>query len=170
MRACSWGFTYRGRWADVKASSTQADQRIQKGREMQIQPKKETILEDGWYPFTIGETEEKDTKFGERFMIPFELEADDGVVEVTAFISYSDHPKSNMVKWGKALFGDRAFDTDEFQGQTGEAFVEEGEDSEGQPKNFIRKVRQSKKGAAKNGKGKKEEVTLDESDFDDIPL
>ena len=104
-------------------------------------------------------------------MIPFELEADGGVVEVTAFISYSDHPKSNMVKWGKALFGDRAFDTDEFEGQTGEAFVEEGEDSEGQPKNFIRKVRPAK--PAKNGKppkGKKEDIQIDESDFEDLPL
>jgi hypothetical protein len=140
---------------------------------MKINPKAETILEDGWYPATIGEVEEKDTKFGERLMVPFDVDpGDDTVVDITAFISFSDHPKSNVVKWGKALFGDRAFDTDEFTGLNCEVFVEEGEDADGQPKNFIRKVRPPKAATA-NGKAKEkgaDDVDLNEADFDEIPF
>lgn len=136
---------------------------------VQINPKAEIIIEDGWYPFSIEGVEEKETQFGEKLMLPFMVDAgaDEGVVEITAFISYSDHPKSNVVKWGKALFGERPFDTDEFEGASGEAFVEEGEDKEGQPKNFIRKVRKGKKGKAK---AKPSEAEVDESDFEEIPL
>jgi hypothetical protein len=47
-------------------------------------------------------------------------------------------------------------------------FVEEGEDSEGSPKNFIRKLRPTKKG---KGKPKQDEdIGIDEADFEDIPL
>lgn len=132
---------------------------------VQINPKAEVIIEDGWYPFTIEGVEDKETQFGDKLMLPFQVDAGkEGTIEITAFVSFSDHPKSNVVKWGKALFGDRPFDTDEFEGATGEAFVEEGEDKEGLPKNFIRKVRKPKKA------GKKKEPELDESDFDEIPI
>ena len=132
----------------------------------QINPKAEVIIEDGWYPFTIEGVEEKDTKFGEKLMLPFVVEADGQQVEITAFVSFSDHPKSNVVKWGKQLFGERPFDTDEFEGATGEAFVEEGEDAEGQPKNFIRKVRTKKQAT----KARKEAAAQEEEDFEEIPL
>lgn len=137
---------------------------------VQINPKAEIIIEDGWYPFTIQGVEDKETQFGDKLMLPFQVDAgaELGAVEITAFVSFSDHPKSNVVKWGKALFGDRPFDTDEFEGATGEAFVEEGEDKDGQPKNFIRKVRKGKK-AAGSGK-KKTEVDEGEADFEEIPL
>jgi len=47
-------------------------------------------------------------------------------------------------------------------------FVEEGEDSEGSPKNFIRKLRPAKKG---KGKPKQDDVIgIDESAFEDVPL
>jgi hypothetical protein len=47
-------------------------------------------------------------------------------------------------------------------------FVEEGEDSEGSPKNFIRKLRPAKKG---KGKPKQDEdIGIEESDFEDVPL
>jgi hypothetical protein len=154
---------------------------------VQINPKEERILEDGWYPATIDEVEEKDTKFGDRLMVPFIVEDDGSEVEITAFISFSDHPKSNVVKWGKALFGNRPFDTDEFSGQTCEVFVEEGEDSDGQQKNFVRKLRPRKDGGKAKAKGKpklptnpefeeakrKREAARDgdvEDDFDDLPL
>lgn len=138
----------------------------------QINPKSETIIADGWYPATIGEVEEKDTKYGERLMVPFDVEpGDDTVVDITAFISFSEHPKSNVVKWGKALFGERPFDTDEFSGVECEVFVEEGEDQDGAPKNFIRRVRKPKKGGdkapAKVG-GKKADA--DDEDFSDLPF
>jgi hypothetical protein len=32
---------------------------------MHVKPKKETIIEDGWYPAEIGQVEERETKFGE---------------------------------------------------------------------------------------------------------
>lgn len=134
---------------------------------VQINPKAEVIIEDGWYPFTIEGVEDKETQFGDKLMLPFQVDAsgaNEGTVEITAFVSFSDHPKSNVVKWGKALFGDRPFDTDEFEGATGEAFVEEGEDKEGQPKNFIRKVRQAKKA------GKTTKADVEEPDFSDIPV
>jgi hypothetical protein len=47
-------------------------------------------------------------------------------------------------------------------------FVEEGEDSEGSPKNFIRKLRPAMKG---KGKPKQDEdIGIAESDFEDISL
>jgi len=131
-----------------------------------INPKAEKIIEDGWYPATIGDTEMKDTKFGERLMVPFDVQDDDETVDITAFISISDHPKSNVVKWGKALFGERPFDTDEFSGTECEVFVEEGEDSEGQPKNFIRKVR--KTGSTKKAKKKADDDF--EADVSELPF
>lgn len=129
-----------------------------------INPKAEKIIEDGWYPATIGETKMQDTKFGEKVLVPFDVMDGDGeIVDITAFLTLSDHPKSNVVKWGKSLFGDRPFDTDEFDGVKCEVFVEEGEDNEGQAKNFIRKVRipSAKKSAAKEDA---------EADFDQIKL
>jgi hypothetical protein len=36
-----------------------------------IRPKKETIIEDGWYPAEIGQVEERETKFGEKLLVPF---------------------------------------------------------------------------------------------------
>lgn len=128
-----------------------------------IQPKKETLLEDGWYPAEIGEVEERETKFGEKLLVPFEVEAGDGtVVAIDAWLTISDHPKSNLVKWSKQLFGDREFDTDELTGIRCEVSVEEGESNDGEPKNYVRKLRPAKKA----GKGKKGEV--DESDFEEI--
>ena len=94
--------------------------------------------------------------------MPFEVDAGDDTIAIDAWLSLSDHPKSNLVKWAKQLFGDREFDTDEFAGLHCEVFVAEGEDSEGSPKNFIRKLRPAKKG---NSKPKQ-----DESDFEDIRL
>src|SRR5215203_2449321 len=124
---------------------------------MHVKPKRETIIEDGWYPAEIGQVEERETKFGEKLLVPFEVDTGGDTIAIDAWLSLSDHPKSNLVKWAKQLFGDREFDTDEFAGLRCEVFVEEGEDSEGSPKNFIRKLRPAKK-----GKG--------ESDFEDIPL
>lgn len=133
-----------------------------------IEPKADRLVEDGWYPATISEVEEKDTKHGERLMVTFDLEpGDDTIVDITAFLTYSEHPKSNIVKWGKALFGERAFDTDEFSGVKCEIFVEEGEDQDGQPKNYIRKVRKPKEEKVKAG-GKTDDG--DESNFDDLPF
>jgi hypothetical protein len=135
---------------------------------VQINPREERLLEDGWYPAGIGEVVEKATKFGERLMVPFNVEADGEVVEITAFISFSDHPKSNIVRWGNALFGDGPFDTDDFTGQKCEVFVEEGEDNEGNPKNFIRKVRRPKSsGQARSKAGGPDDP---EANFEDIPF
>ena len=109
---------------------------------MRITPRIEKIIDDGWYPAKICTVENKDTQFGERLMVPFEVEAGGDVVEIMAFLSYSDHPKSNLVRWAKTLLGDRPFDTEEFSGVECEVFVEVGEDKEGNAKNFVRKVRQ----------------------------
>lgn len=134
----------------------------------QINPQADVLIEDGWYSATIGDIEEKDTKHGERLMVPFNVEpGDDAIVDITAFLKFSNHPKSNVVKWGKALFGERPFDTDEFSGVKCEVFVEEGEDQDGQPKNYIRKVRKPKKDAVKAG-GKADDAT--EEDFSDLPF
>lgn len=140
-----------------------------------VKPKKETIIKDGWYPAEIGEVEERETKFGDKLLVPFEVDdGDGGVVAIDAWISPSDHPKSNCVKWAKQLFGDREFDTDEFTGQKVEAFVEEGETQDGESKNYVRKLRplqaSEATGKAKKGGGKKEKVEIDESDFEDIPF
>ena len=138
---------------------------------MHVKPKKETIIEDGWYPAEIGDIEERETQFGEKLLFPFEVDAgDEGVVAIDAWISPSDHPKANLVKWGKQLFGDREFDTDEFIGAKVEAFVEVGENKDGEPKNMVRKLRPAKKGKGKAPKSGKAEVEIDESDFDSIPL
>jgi hypothetical protein len=136
---------------------------------MKISPKRDHILDDGWYPATIGEVEERETKFGEKFLFPFEVEAGDlGIVAIDAWISISDHPKANLVKWARQLFGDREFDTDEFVGADVEAFVEAGENADNEPKNFVRKLRPAKA----NGKPKPgdSDVTIDEEDFDNLPL
>lgn len=137
---------------------------------MRVTPKKEKIIEDGWYKAEIGDTEDKDTQFGEKLMVPFNVEADGDVVEITAFISYSDSPKSNMVKWATGLWGEGVFDTDDFAGTVCEVFVEEGEDKEGSPKNFVRKVRKAKGQTGKQKSPAKQEVEKQEENFDDIPI
>lgn len=136
---------------------------------MHVKPKKETIIEDGWYPAEIGEVEERETKFGEKLLVPFEVDAgEEGIIAIDAWLSLSDHPKSNLVKWAKQLLGDREFDTEELSGTKLEAFVEEGEGQDEEPKNFIRKVRPAK--GANKPKKDEGEVTIDESDFNNLPL
>lgn len=137
-----------------------------------VKPKKETIIEDGWYPAEIGEVEERETKFGEKLLFPFEVDAgEDGVIAVDAWLSISDHPKANLVKFAKQLFGDREFDTDEFINAKVEAFVEAGENADGEPKNFVRKIRPAKEAKqTKKVKANTEGVKIDESDFEDIPF
>jgi hypothetical protein len=135
---------------------------------VQINPKEERNLEDGWYPAEIGQVSEMDTKFGERLLVPFEVEADEATtVEIPAWISFSDHPKSNVVKWGRALLGNRSFDTDEFTGLLCEVFVEEGEDDEGNAKNYVRKVR-PRKGDGRAKSKAKAPAGDPEADFGDI--
>lgn len=136
-----------------------------------IKPKHETIIEDGWYVALIGDVEERETKFGEKLLVPFEVEVGGQTIAIDAWLSISDHPKSNLVKWAKQLLGDREFDTDELAGLSCEAFIEEGENADGEPKNFVRKLRPAKKTKAGRGaKAEKAEVEIDESDFDNIPL
>lgn len=136
-----------------------------------VKPKKETIIEDGWYSAEIGDVEERETKFGEKLLVPFEVDAGGDTIVIDAWLSLSDHPKSNLVKWAKQLFGEREFDTDEFANQRVEVFVEEGENTDGEPKNFVRKLRPLNPETGKAKKtGKKENVEIDESDFEDIPF
>ncbi len=149
---------------------------------MQITPKQERLLPDGWYEATIGRVEEKETKHGTRLMTPFLVEDDGGTVEIMAWLTFSDHPKSNMVKWAKALLGNRPFDTSEFSNLEAEVLIEEGEDAEGSPKNYVRKVRKPKGGGkTKTKAGDDDDAKVDieenmrnreaaEDDFEDIPL
>jgi hypothetical protein len=143
---------------------------------MRISPKRESILDDGWYPATIGEVEERETKFGEKLLFPFEVDAGDvGVVAIDVWISISDHPKANLVKWAKQLFGDREFDTVEFTDAKVEVFVEEAENADGEVKNYVRKLRPEKgntngKPKPKSPKPKGGDVTIDEGDFENLPL
>jgi hypothetical protein len=135
---------------------------------MRINPKSVKIIEDGWYPAKIGEVEDKKTQFGECLMLPFDVETDGEVVEIAAFLNYSDSPTSNMVKWGKALFGDGPFDTEDFSGVECEVFVEEGEDKEGSPKNYIRKVRLRKDNSTANKPEKAEQDKADGPGIKDV--
>jgi hypothetical protein len=134
---------------------------------MRINPKAEKIIEGSWYPAKIGEVEDKDTQFGESLVVPFNVEADGDVVEIAKFLSYSDHPKSNMVKWGKALFGDGPFDTEDFSGVECDVFVEEGEDKEGSPRNVVRKVRRRKDNETAKSPEKAAHSQADKPDFED---
>lgn len=135
---------------------------------MRIEPKADVLLEDGWYSATIGEVEEKDTEHGERLMVSVDVEPGDGtIVDVTAWLSLSDHPKSNMVRWGRGLFGDRPFDTDEFSNVKCEVFIEESTDKKGEPKNYIRKLRRPKKDGNEAKVGAKSE---DDEDFSNLPF
>jgi hypothetical protein len=109
-----------------------------------------------------------------RILFPFEVDAGEvGIVAIDAWVSISDHPKANLVKWAKQLFGDREFDTDEFVGAEVEAFVEAGESKDGDPKNYVRKLRPAKgngKPKPKSPKPKGGDVTIDEGDFENLPL
>jgi hypothetical protein len=134
---------------------------------VQIKPKREEIIEDGWYPAEISSVEQRETKFGEKLLFTFEVDAGDkGTVAIDAWLSISDHPKANLVKWAKQLFGDREFNTDEFVGAKVEAFVEAGENADGEPKNVVRKLRLAK-GKGK-GKPKSDDIQIDEEDFNDL--
>jgi hypothetical protein len=72
---------------------------------MHVKPKRETIIEDGWYPAEIGQVEERETKFGEKLLVPFEVDAGGDTIAIDAWLSVSDHPKSNLVKWAKNSSG-----------------------------------------------------------------
>lgn len=141
-----------------------------------ITPKKARLLKDGWYPATIGTVEERDTQYGEKLFVPFEVDAKDGtLVAIDAFITISDNEKSHMVRWGEAIFGEGEFDYEDFSDQSVEVFLEESENKDGVPKNYIRKVKPAEGGSGGNSKvkgapTKKAEVEIDESDFSDIPF
>ena len=101
----------------------------------------EEVIPDGWYTATLGNVELIETKdYGEKLVMPFEVEGPNGAVEIKMWSLWSDSPLSNIVKLGAPLVGGRIFDTDEISGVKCEVFVIEGE-YKGTPKNYIQKTR-----------------------------
>lgn len=137
---------------------------------VRIAPTTEEILPDGWYPATFGIIEEKETeKYGLKLMIPIEIEGPNGIVELTKWSAKSNHPKANIVKYGRPIFEGRPFDTEELEGVKCEIYVIEDTDDSGALKNDITKVRKTKDTrVGKLAPPKKSKV--EEEDFSSIPF
>lgn len=133
---------------------------------MQVNPKAETVLEDGQYPAVVESIESIETKFGERLIWKFTVTADGEELEKVGFTSLSQSVKSNLVGWAKAILGDidNGFDTDDLAGKPCTVVLEESEDSDGNPKNKVTKVKPPKRGQ------KAPKVDENEADFDEIPF
>src|SRR5215210_8183196 len=54
---------------------------------MKIKPKIEMVITDGWYPAEIGEVEERETKFGEKLLVPFEVDVGGDTIAIDAWLS-----------------------------------------------------------------------------------
>lgn len=133
---------------------------------MRISPKSEEILQGGWYPAVITQAEEMETKYGEKLLVSFDVDGskeDAGTVEVDAWLTLPEegkqaHPKSNIAKWGRMLFGPGDWLTEDLPDLHCDVFIEEGESNDGERKNFVRKLRPAKEGK------------VDESDFSELPF
>lgn len=156
--------------ADVRAKrSFESTQRATIGAKVQVNPKAETVLEDGQYPAVVESIESVETKFGERLIWKFTVTADGEELEKVGFTSLSQSVKSNLVGWAKAILGniDDGFDTDDIAGKSCVVVLEESEDSDGNPKNKVTKV----KPARKDQKAPKQAAAEEnEADFEDIPF
>ena len=99
--------------------------------------------------------------------MPFEVDAGGDTIAVDAWLSLSDHPKSNLVKWAKQLFGDREFDTDEFAGSAARCSSRRARTRKAPPR-----TSSASSGLRRRaGRPKQDEdIGIDESDFEDVPL
>lgn len=137
------------------------------------------ILEDGErYPATLKGFGEFEGQYGKQLVWQFVVDDDGESVEAAGFTSYSmanGEKKSNLIKYSEALLGELPdeFDLDDLIGKSCRVDVSNYTSStrkteDGTPivKNKVTKVLPPKKGQ----KASKEDVDLNEKDFEDIPF
>lgn len=149
---------------------------------------KEPIIEEDKYPATLKEVNEYERDFGEgpvqKLAWIFELEVSesavesdpegnfDGTVEAALHTSYATGKNSKFKACGlKDLVPeDWDGDTDSLIGMQGMADVIQYTGNDGTTRNAIDRIRPPKKVKKAKATPKQDEVTVDESDFEDIPL
>lgn len=143
-----------------------------------------TLLEDGErYPATLtGFGEIAEGQFGPRLVWQFEIEEGGEVVEAAAFSSYSmaaGKKKSNLIAWTEAILGEipeEGIELDDLVGKPCRVDINHyTKESTGITKNKVTNVLPPKKGqkarkVEAGPKPEKDEVTVDEKDFNDIPF
>ena len=153
----------------------------------------EPVLVDGSYPATLKEVKEYTKTYegreSARYAWIFDVEADEDALDDSIEVEIEDwepsghyeiaahtgttrstKANSNWQKLGMDVFVPAdCEDTDELIGAKCQVLVSSFVGNDGLTKNTVEKIRPSKKVAAGRGK-KKEQVEIDESDFDDIPL
>lgn len=137
---------------------------------MKINVKSTQVLEDGSYPATLVNIEEKETTYGERLMWSFEIDYEGQTLGKEGWTSKSDSEMGNLVKWAKAILGDVGsdFDTDDLLGKPCTVVIETYEDKDSNERDKVKNVKAPKR----DQKGKKAATAPveDDEDFSSIPF
>jgi hypothetical protein len=110
--------------------------------------KVEKVLEDGAYDAKLVNVEQKETKFGDRFMWTFEVDGEN--VEVVGFTSMSPSTRAKAYQWAEAIMGEidpkLGWGPEDVIGGECIVVLEVVEDAQGTKKNRVVKVKPPRKG------------------------
>jgi hypothetical protein len=105
--------------------------------------KVEKVLEDGSYDARLVNVEQKETKFGDRLMWPFEVDGEN--TEVVGFTSMSPRTKAKAYQWAVAIAGEidpkLGWGPEDLIGGECVVVLEAAEDAQGTEKNKVVKVK-----------------------------
>ena len=131
----------------------------------------EKVLDDGAYDARLVNVEQKETKFGNRLMWTFEVNAEG--TEVVGFTSMSPSTKAKAYQWAVAIMGEidptLGWGPEDLIGGECVVVLEAAEDAQGAEKNKVVKVKPPRKG--KTGPADSPQESEDtEGDVVQIPL
>jgi hypothetical protein len=110
--------------------------------------KVEKVLEDGAYDAKLVNVEQKETKFGDRFMWTFEVDGEN--VEVVGFTSMSPSTRAKAYQWAEAIMGEidpkLGWGPEDVIGGECIVVLEVVENAQGTKKNRVVKVKPPRKG------------------------
>jgi hypothetical protein len=131
----------------------------------------EKVLDDGAYDARLVNVEQKETKFGDRLMWTFEVNAEG--TEVVDFTSMSPSTKAKAYQWAVAIMGEidptLGWGPEDLIGGECVVVLEAAEDAQGAENNKVVKVKPPRKG--KTGPADSPQESEDtEGDVVQIPL
>src|SRR5215203_5221672 len=105
------------------------------------------VLEDGAYDAKLVNVEQKETKFGDRFMWTFEVAGEN--TEVVGFTSMSPSNKAKAYQWAAAIMGEidpkLGWGSEDVIGGECVVVLEAAEDAQGTERNKVVKVKSPRK-------------------------
>jgi hypothetical protein len=133
--------------------------------------KVEKVLEDGAYDAKLINVEQKETKFGDRLMWTFEVDAEN--TEVVGFTSMSPSTKAKAYQWAAALAGEidpkLGWGSEDVIGGECVVVLETTEDAQGAEKNKVVKIKSPRQGKTRTTSPEKDSQGS-QGDLVQIPL